>query len=106
MLSQPTVLKMKSNSTSIPVAERRAGSYADVCMKLLVFNSLKASFSYLFRNLRCFSSNKMFLSADDDWGGTPTVGGGTSICMSTLALEEELLVEQDDPAWVSLPTSL
>ena len=104
-LSQPTVLKMKSNSTSIPVAERRAGSYADVCMKLLVFNSLKASFSRLFRNLRYFS-NRMFLSAADDWGGTLTTGGGTSICMSALALEEELLVEWPNPERMSLSLNL
>ena len=105
-LSLPIVLKMKSYSTSIPVTWRRAGSYVDVCMNLLVFNSFKASFSRLFRNLRCFSSNKMFLSADDDWGGTPTVGGGTSICMSALALEEELLIEWPDPERMSLSLNL
>jgi hypothetical protein len=48
----------------------------------------------------------MFLSADDNRGGTLTAGGGTSISMSTLALEEELLVEWDDPVRLSLPKNL
>jgi hypothetical protein len=39
-----------------------------------------------------------------DDGGTPAPG--TSTCMLALALEEELLVERDDPERVSLPTSL
>ena len=41
---------------------------------------------------------------DDDYGGSPTLG--TSTCMSALPLEEELLIEQDDPERVSLPTIL
>ena len=98
MLSQPTVLKIKSNSMSIPVAWRRVGSYTDGCMNLLVNNSLEASFSRLFHNLRCFSSNRR-LVADDDAPRTLT-------CMSALALEEELLVERPDPEWVIFPTNL
>ena len=100
--SQLTVLKIKSNSTSIPITWRRVGSYADVCMNLLVFKLLKASFSCLFHNLRCFSSNKMLGEVAD--GGTLALG--TSTCMSALALEEELLVERPDPEWVIFPTNL
>ena len=47
----------------------------------------------------------MFLLGDDDWGGASTAGDGTSICMS-LALEEELLVEQNDVARLSFPKYL
>ena len=35
-----------------------------------------------------------------------TLALGTSTCISALALEEEILVEQDNPKRVSLPTSL
>ena len=46
----------------------------------------------------------MLVAEDDDDSGTPAPG--TSTCMSALALEEELLVERDNPERVSLPTIL
>jgi hypothetical protein len=46
----------------------------------------------------------MLVEEKDDDGDTPTTG--TSTCMSALTLEEELLVERDDPEQVSLPTIL
>ena len=48
----------------------------------------------------------MFLSADDNRGGILTAGDGTLICMSVPALEEELLIERDDPMHLSLPKNL
>jgi hypothetical protein len=47
----------------------------------------------------------MFLSANDDRDGPPTTGDGMSICMS-FALEEELLVEWDDPMCLGLLKNL
>ena len=46
----------------------------------------------------------MLVAEDDDDSGTPAPG--TSTCMSVFTLEEELLVEWDDPERVSLPTIL
>ena len=48
----------------------------------------------------------MFFSADDDPDGAPTAGDGTSICMSALPLEEELLIERNDAARLSLLTNV
>ena len=56
--------------------------------------------------LRCFSSRRMFFSADDDLDGAPTAEDGTSTCMSVLPREEELLVERNDAARLSLLTNL
>jgi len=75
-------------------------------MNLLVFSCLKASFFVLFQNFKCFSSRRMFFSADYDLDSAPIAGDGTSICMSALPLEEELLVERNDAARLSLPTNL
>jgi hypothetical protein len=47
----------------------------------------------------------MFLSANDDRDGPPTARDGMSICMS-FALEEELLVEWDDPTCLGLLKNL
>jgi hypothetical protein len=46
----------------------------------------------------------MLVMEDDDYGSA--LAPGTSTCMSVLALEEELLIEQDNLERVSLPTSL
>ena len=48
----------------------------------------------------------MFFSADEDPDSTLTVGDGVSIYMLTLPLEEELLIEWNDAARLSLPTNL
>ena len=46
----------------------------------------------------------MLVADDDDDGSAPAPG--TSTCMSALALEEELLVERNDPERVSLSLNL
>ena len=71
-------------------------------MNLRVFSCLKASFSVLFHNFRCFSSRRMFFSADDVSDGAPTMGDGVSICMSALAHEDILLVERDEDERVNV----
>jgi hypothetical protein len=48
----------------------------------------------------------MFFSAEDDYGGASTAQVGTSICMSALPREEELLVEQNDATHLSLLMNL
>ena len=48
----------------------------------------------------------MFFSADDDPDDAPTAGDGVLICMSVLARDEELLVERNDAAHLSLPKYL
>ena len=48
----------------------------------------------------------MFLLANDDPGGAPIAGDGTSICMSALPLEEVLLVERNNAARLSFPKYL
>ena len=62
------------------------------------FQLFEGIFFLLFRNLRCFSSNRMLGEVDD--GDTSALR--TSTCMSMLALDEELLVERDYPEWVNL----
>ena len=48
----------------------------------------------------------MFLLANDDPGGAPIAGDGTSICMSALPLEDELLIERNDAVRLHLPKYL
>ena len=48
----------------------------------------------------------MFFSVDDDTDGASTTRDGVSICMSALPLEEELLIEQNNAARLTLPTNL
>jgi hypothetical protein len=48
----------------------------------------------------------MFFSVDDDLDGALIAGDGTLICISVLPLEEELLIERNDAACLSLPTNL
>ena len=71
-------------------------------MNLQVFSFLQVSFSVLFRSLRCFSSSRMFFSAEDNYGDASTAGDGASIYMSALPQVEELLVKRNDAARLSL----
>ena len=48
----------------------------------------------------------MFFSAKDDYGGASIAGDGTSICMSALPQEEELLIKRNDAVHLSLLTNL
>jgi hypothetical protein len=48
----------------------------------------------------------MFFSVDDDLDGALIARDGTLICISVLPLEEELLIERNDAACLSLPTNL
>ena len=75
-------------------------------MNLWVFSCLKASFSILFWNFRCFSSRRMFFSVDDDPNYASIARDGTSTYMSALPLEEELLIKWNDVARLSLLTNL
>jgi len=48
----------------------------------------------------------MFFSTDDDPDDAPITGDGTSIYMSALPLEDELLIEWNDAARLSFPKYL
>jgi hypothetical protein len=48
----------------------------------------------------------MFFSAEDDYGGVSTAEDGTSIYMSALPQEEELLVKRNDATRLSLLMNL
>jgi hypothetical protein len=48
----------------------------------------------------------MFFSAEGDYGGASTAEDGTSICMSALPQEEELLIERNDAMRLSLLMNL
>ena len=75
-------------------------------MKLLVFNSLKASFFLLVPQLEVLllQQDVSFSCWRLRWRSD--CRGGTSICMSVLALEEELLVERPNPECMSLSLNL
>jgi hypothetical protein len=74
-----------------------------MCINLRDFSFLKASFSALDYQWICDSSSRTLFMDDDGYGGAPAPGDGTSTCMSELALEDELLNEQDDCKRVAFP---
>jgi hypothetical protein len=74
-----------------------------VCINVRDFSFLKASFSALDCQRIYDSSSKALFVDDDDYGGAPAPGDGTSTCMSELALEDELLNERDDCERIVFP---
>ena len=58
------------------------------------------------RSLSCFSCRRTFLSTGADRDNAPIAGDDTSTSMSVLAQDEELLVERNDIARLSLPVIL
>jgi hypothetical protein len=102
--SHPTALKMRSSSTSIPIACSRTGSYIAMCTNLRVFSFLKASFSVLVLRWICDSSYRKLL-ADGDNGGTWATGDGALTFVSKPTHEDVLLVERDEDERVNCASS-
>ena len=102
-----------------PIPVLHSNQLVSICMQLVpwwhdlgsfrVPTTLLPNFgvnTVLFWSLRCFSSRRMFFSADDDLDGALTAGDGTLIYMSALPWEEGLLVEWNDAARLSLLTNV